>query len=178
MNMARFQSVDGNYTRILRNAVSKQSASTSLSHFAIISRNGRWTKEKSKEVHIRIDPKAHSAAVTQVGRGKAGGTSASGRTQIKTQEEDRARRNLMPLFSRKKKSVSTERSNVWARPEMLVTFKAEIMPGRSREQRTFRIKQVLSNGRIILYDFIGEHRQGAFEPINFLREKAAKGHQT
>ena len=57
---------------------------------------------------------------------------------------------------------------------MLVTFKAEIMPGRSREQRTFRIKQVLSNGRIILYDFIGEHRQAAFEPINFLREKAAK----
>jgi hypothetical protein len=60
---------------------------------------------------------------------------------------------------------------------MLVTFKAEIMPGRSREQRTYRIKEVLSNGRIKLYDFIGEHRQGAFEPINFLREKAAKRHQ-
>jgi hypothetical protein len=81
------------------------------------------------------------------------------------------------MFLRKKKAVTHERANVWARPEMQVTFKAEIMPGRSREQRTFRIKEVLSNGRIILYDFIGEHRQGAFEPINFLREKAAKTHQ-
>jgi hypothetical protein len=83
----------------------------------------------------------------------------------------------MPIFSRKKKAVPAEKTNMWARPEMLVTFKAEIMPGRSREQRTYRIKEVLSNGRIILYDFIGEHRQGAFEPINFLREKAAKGYQ-
>jgi hypothetical protein len=83
----------------------------------------------------------------------------------------------MPIFLRKKKAAPPEKANVWARPEMQVTFKAEIMPGRSREQRTFRIKEVLSNGRIILYDFIGEHRQGAFEPINFLREKAAKTHQ-
>jgi hypothetical protein len=81
------------------------------------------------------------------------------------------------FFSRKKVAASTTKANVWARPEMLVTFKAEIMPGRSREQRTFRIREVLSNGRIILYDFIGEHRQGAFEPINFLREKAAKRYQ-
>jgi len=83
----------------------------------------------------------------------------------------------MPIFLRKKKAIPPAKANVWARPEMQVTFKAEIMPGRSREQRTFRIKEVLSNGRIILYDFIGEHRQGAFEPINFLREKAAKTHQ-
>jgi len=85
----------------------------------------------------------------------------------------------MGLFSRKKPSKPwpVEKANAWARPEMQVTFKAEIMPGRSREQRTFRIKEVLSNGRIILHDFIGEHRQGAFEPINFLREKAAKAHQ-
>jgi hypothetical protein len=85
----------------------------------------------------------------------------------------------MGLFSRKKpaKPSPVEKANAWARPEMQVTFKAEIMPGRSREQRSFRIKEVLSNGRIILHDFIGEHRQGAFEPINFLREKAAKAHQ-
>lgn len=84
----------------------------------------------------------------------------------------------MPLFRRKKRfSEPAENLNVWARPEMKVTFRAEIMPGREREQRTFRIKEVLPNGRIKLYDFIGEHRQGAFEPINFLREKAAKSHQ-
>jgi hypothetical protein len=84
----------------------------------------------------------------------------------------------MPLFFKKKQlPVIVERPDTWARPEMKVTFKAEIMPGRDREQRTFRIKEVLPNGRIILHDFIGEHRQGAFEPINFLREKAAKSHQ-
>jgi len=78
-------------------------------------------------------------------------------------------------FNKRKKTVEqSENVNVWARPEMKVTFRAEIMPGREREQRTFRIKEVLPNGRIKLYDFIGEHREGAFEPINFLREKAAK----
>ena len=81
----------------------------------------------------------------------------------------------MPFFRRKNRSPeSSENANVWARPEMQVTFRAEIMPGREREERTFRIKEVLPNGRIKLYDFIGEHRQGAFEPINFLREKAAR----
>jgi hypothetical protein len=84
----------------------------------------------------------------------------------------------MPFFSRKKKRSSLEEQQfTWARPQMQVTFKAEIMPGRDRTQRTFRIKEVLPNGRITLHNFIGEHRQGAFEPINFLREKAARGHQ-
>jgi len=83
----------------------------------------------------------------------------------------------MPIFKKRKKSAQQSKADVWARPEMNVTFRAEIMPGRSREQRTFRIKEVLRNGRIILYDFFGEHRQGAFEPINFLREKAARSHQ-
>lgn len=83
----------------------------------------------------------------------------------------------MPMFFRRRKAAPSTKPDIWARPEMLVTFKAEIMPGRSRDQRTYRIKEVLSNGRIKLYDFIGEHRQGAFEPINFLREKAAKSHQ-
>jgi hypothetical protein len=82
----------------------------------------------------------------------------------------------MGLF-RKRKRAEPAKSSVWARPEMMVTFRAEIMPGRQREQRTFRIKDVLSNGRITLYDFEGEHREGAFEPINFLREKAARSHQ-
>jgi hypothetical protein len=84
----------------------------------------------------------------------------------------------MPIFRRNKKTAEPSPvTSVWARPEMQVTFRAEIMPGREREERTFRIKEVLPNGRIKLYDFIGEHRQGAFEPINFLREKAARNHQ-
>ena len=64
--------------------------------------------------------------------------------------------------------------SVWARPEMNVTFRAEIMPGRLREERTFRIEKVLANGRVTLYEFPGEYRESAFEAINFLREKAAK----
>lgn len=61
--------------------------------------------------------------------------------------------------------------SVWARPEMEVTFRAEIMPGKNREERTFRIKKVLENGRIALYNFPDEHRQSSFEPVNFKREK-------
>ena len=61
--------------------------------------------------------------------------------------------------------------NVWARPKMNVTFRAEIMPGTLREDRTFRISKVLSNGRVTLEGFAGEYRQQAFEAINFLRDK-------
>lgn len=65
-------------------------------------------------------------------------------------------------------------SNVWARPQMQVTFRAELMPGKSREERTFRIKEVLPNGRVTLHDFFGERRQSEFEPINFKRENSEK----
>lgn len=77
----------------------------------------------------------------------------------------------MPIF-KKKKSDPEPTVITWARPEMQVTFRAELMPGRTREERTYRIKIVRANGRVVLHDFDGEHRQGAFEPINFLREKA------
>lgn len=62
------------------------------------------------------------------------------------------------------------RPSVWARPQMNVTFRAEIMPGKSREERTFQIEKVLENGRVILKDFVGEHKESAFEPVNFKRE--------
>ena len=64
--------------------------------------------------------------------------------------------------------------SIWARPQMNVTFRAEIMPGVDREGRTFRIDKVMPNGRVILKGFAGEYRQTAFEEINFLREKAQK----
>lgn len=53
---------------------------------------------------------------------------------------------------------------------MNVTFRAEIMPGVPREERTFRIKTVLPNERVMLHDFPGEYRETAFEKVNFLRE--------
>ncbi len=59
--------------------------------------------------------------------------------------------------------------NVWARPEMAVIFRAEVMPGKNREQRTFRIREVFRNGRVALYDFAGEHRENEFEAIVFKR---------
>jgi len=80
----------------------------------------------------------------------------------------------MGLFGRKTKSASVPIGGVWAREGMEVTFRAEIMPGKSREERTFRIQQVTPSGRVILHDFLGEHREGAFEPLNFLREKVLK----
>lgn len=74
----------------------------------------------------------------------------------------------MAILNNKKKEAKRP-VKVWARPEMQVTFRAEIMPGRSRDDRTFRVKAVHSNGRVTLYDFPDEHREGAFEPVNFLR---------
>ena len=76
----------------------------------------------------------------------------------------------MAIFSKKKKEEIPVVQRVWARPEMQVTFRAEIMPGRSREDRTYRIKSVRRNGRVTLYDFPDEHRESEFERINFLRD--------
>ena len=62
-------------------------------------------------------------------------------------------------------------TSVWARPQMPVTFRAEVMPGVEREGRTYRIEKVLPNGRVTLADFPGEYRETVFEKINFLRDK-------
>jgi hypothetical protein len=75
----------------------------------------------------------------------------------------------MNFFKKFYSRISPE--SVWARPGMRVIFRAEIMPGRSREERTFRIKSILTNGRVTLHKFSGEYRKNAFEPINFQREK-------
>ena len=71
-------------------------------------------------------------------------------------------------FSKKNRNDAAK--NVWARPGMNVVFRAEVMPGKNREARTFRVKDVLANGRVTLHEFPGEHRENAFEPINFQRE--------
>ena len=52
---------------------------------------------------------------------------------------------------------------VWARPGMSVTFRAEIMPGRESEERTFRIEKLLPSGRVTLVGFPGEHNEKEFE---------------
>jgi len=59
--------------------------------------------------------------------------------------------------------------DVWARPGMLVTFRAELMPGRDRRERTFRVKELLPSGRISLHEVDGEHAEKEFEPVHFDR---------
>lgn len=78
----------------------------------------------------------------------------------------------MAIF--RKTTKNEPQTGVWARPEMQVTFRAEIMPGKSREERTFRISAVQPNGRVTLHDFPDEHREGSFEPLNFKRENVKK----
>lgn len=53
----------------------------------------------------------------------------------------------------------------WARPGMSVTFRAELMPGRSRAERTFRISETLPSGRVNLEGFTGDHTESEFESV-------------
>jgi hypothetical protein len=48
---------------------------------------------------------------------------------------------------------------------MRLTFRAELMPGRSAMERTFTVAQVLANGRIELIDMGGQHSEMEFEPV-------------
>jgi hypothetical protein len=64
--------------------------------------------------------------------------------------------------------------DVWARPGMLVTFRAELMPGRDRTERTFRVKELLASGRVLLHGVDGEHAEKEFEPIQFDRPASTK----
>ena len=71
----------------------------------------------------------------------------------------------------KKKNVQATKKvgDVWARPGMPVTFRAELMPGRDRLQRTFTVKELLSSGRVSLHGADGEHAEKEFERIQFDR---------
>ena len=60
-------------------------------------------------------------------------------------------------------------SDVWARPGMPVTFRAELMPGRDRRERTFLVKELLWSGRVSLQGAGGEHAEKEFEPIRLDR---------
>ncbi len=75
-------------------------------------------------------------------------------------------------FIKKKQKMGTQAQraaakseDVWARPGMTVTFRAELMPGRDREARTARIKELLPSGRVLLHEVAGEHAQNEFDAI-------------
>lgn len=59
--------------------------------------------------------------------------------------------------------------DVWARPGMRVTFRAELMPGRDRHERTFVVKELFWSGRVSLHGADGEHAEKEFEPIEIDR---------
>ena len=67
-------------------------------------------------------------------------------------------KSIYPEYNRRE----TDR---WARPGMPVTFRAELMPGRSRAERTFHVAEVLPSGRVMLEEFSGDHAESEFEAI-------------
>ncbi len=77
------------------------------------------------------------------------------------------------VITKKKRSgqasdaLTSNQGDVWARPGMLVTFRAELKPGRERSERTFRVQRVLPRGRVLLDGAVGEHTEKEFEPIRF-----------
>jgi len=71
-----------------------------------------------------------------------------------------ARRKGAPV---KDKRSARRRGNAWARPGMSVIFRAELKPGRNREERTFRVKELLPSGRVLLDQVVGEHAENEFE---------------
>src|SRR5712691_7080078 len=72
-------------------------------------------------------------------------------------------RNGKPKRGRTRRE-DTDRSDVWARPGMQVTFRAELMPGREASERTFQVTELLRSGRVLLHGAVGEHAQKEFEP--------------
>jgi hypothetical protein len=72
---------------------------------------------------------------------------------------------------RKRNNVQVEKKagDVWARPGMPVTFRAELMPGRGSSERTFLVKELFWNGRVSLHGADGEHAEKEFEPIKLDR---------
>ena len=74
------------------------------------------------------------------------------------------------IGKKKKLKTTSQRTgrstpSVWARPGMTLTFRAEVMPGRDREERTARVKELLPSGRVTLHEHTGEHAQREIEAI-------------
>ena len=61
---------------------------------------------------------------------------------------------------------SKQSSGLSVRAGSLLTFRAELMPGRERSQRIFEVTRVLWNGRIELASLDGEHSLAEFENLS------------
>lgn len=69
------------------------------------------------------------------------------------------------LLGKRKAKNSATRVNRWARPGMIVTFRAELMPGRDSSERTYRILELLPSDRVLLEGVAGEHARNEFERV-------------
>ncbi|HXC71089.1 MAG TPA: hypothetical protein VN644_13990 [Pyrinomonadaceae bacterium] len=76
---------------------------------------------------------------------------------------------FLPLLKKRKVEPRKRVGGVWARPGMPVTFRAELMPGRDRRQRTFVVEELLPSGRVSLQGVDGEHVEKEFEPVQLDR---------
>jgi hypothetical protein len=47
---------------------------------------------------------------------------------------------------------------------MILTFRAELMPGRDSSERTYTVWRVLTSGRVELIGMAGQHAEAEFEP--------------
>ena len=72
------------------------------------------------------------------------------------------RRNHTKVRKQKKRRVPLSE---WVAAGMKLTFRAEVMPGREREERTFTVVRVLTNGRVELSGMSGQHAETEFEAL-------------
>ena len=104
-------------------------------------RGGRWLAALAGLAGLT----AGALGATLIVRGKRGASQQQGKS-------------IYPEYNRRG-------ADRWARPGMGVTFRAELMPGRSRTERTYRISEILPSGRVMLEDFSGDHAESEFEPV-------------
>jgi hypothetical protein len=69
------------------------------------------------------------------------------------------------LLGKRKTKKSKPVIDRWARPGMIVTFRAELMPGRDASERTYRILELLPSDRVLLEGVAGEHMRNEFERV-------------
>lgn len=69
------------------------------------------------------------------------------------------------LLGKRKSQGGAAHGNRWARPGMMVTFRAELMPGRDGSERTYRVLELLPSDRVLLEGVAGEHARTEFERV-------------
>jgi hypothetical protein len=69
------------------------------------------------------------------------------------------------LMNKRNKPANGTKLDRWARPGMIVTFRAELMPGRDSSERTYRILELLPSDRVLLDGVAGEHMRSEFERV-------------